>query len=161
MATYNALAATTLEGKILGIWFPIMVFVSCSFEHSVANAYFIPLGMLYGANVTMYDFIVKNLIPATLGNIIGGAFIIGCLFYYVNDYRNRHNRFIFNFIEKIWKYLKKSNLLSNTRFNSMNDNDNLTTTTNNADADDEYDEEEDLKSDLDFLEVKNKQQDVI
>lgn len=46
MATYNSHAATTLEGKILGIWFPIMTFVSIGLEHCIANAYFIPLGML-------------------------------------------------------------------------------------------------------------------
>ena len=39
-------AASTVEGKILGIWFPIMTFVACGLEHSVANAYYIPIGML-------------------------------------------------------------------------------------------------------------------
>ena len=46
MAIYNFTAATTFGGKVVGVWFPIMVFVACGFEHCVANAYFIPLGML-------------------------------------------------------------------------------------------------------------------
>nr|CAG4711732.1 unnamed protein product [Naegleria fowleri] len=107
MATYNSHAATTLEGKILGIWFPIMTFVSIGLEHCIANAYFIPLGMLYGANVSHYDFFIGNLLPATIGNIIGGAFVIGCLLYFVYDYRNRHNRVLFNFLELTWSKIKE------------------------------------------------------
>ena len=45
VAIYNANAATTLGGKVIGIWFPIMSFVALGFEHSIANAFYIPLGM--------------------------------------------------------------------------------------------------------------------
>ncbi|KAG2387317.1 hypothetical protein C9374_001649 [Naegleria lovaniensis] len=122
MATYNSHAATTMEGKILGIWFPIMTFVAIGFEHCVANAFFIPLGMLYGANVTQYQLFIGNLLPATIGNIIGGAFVIGCLLYYVYDYRNRHNRILFNLIERIWGKIKD-------RYRSRNPNQIETTST--------------------------------
>jgi hypothetical protein len=55
-----------LQGKLVGIWLPIMTFVVCGFEHSVANMFFMPLGMLNGANVTVGDFIARNLIPVTV-----------------------------------------------------------------------------------------------
>jgi len=57
----------------------------------------------YGAEVTLYDFFIANMLPATIGNIIGGAMIIGCLLYYVHDYRNRHKRALFNLAERLWK----------------------------------------------------------
>lgn len=68
-------------GKMVGIWFPIAAFVSSGFEHSVANMYFIPVGIFLGANITWTDFIVWNLIPVTLGNIVGGMFFVGFLYH--------------------------------------------------------------------------------
>ena len=52
------------------------------YEHSIANMFFIPLGMLQGADISVYDFLVSNLIPATLGNIIGGALFVGSFYWY-------------------------------------------------------------------------------
>jgi formate/nitrite transporter FocA (FNT family) len=69
-------------GKFFGIWFPIMAFVSSGFEHSVANMYFVPAGIFAGANVAWADFFVWNLIPVTIGNIIGGFLFIGVVYYY-------------------------------------------------------------------------------
>ncbi|KAJ5068251.1 formate transporter 1-related [Anaeramoeba ignava] len=83
LSIYLAVAAKDVGGKILGIWFPIMAFVAIGFEHCVANMYFIPLGLMYGANFNFGDFIWNNLIPATLGNIIGGSFMTATLYYFV------------------------------------------------------------------------------
>jgi len=69
--------------KIWGIWFPIMAFVTLGFEHSVANMFFIPLGIFLGADVTWGQFFITNLIPVTLGNIVGGAFFVGCIYWYL------------------------------------------------------------------------------
>jgi len=77
-----ALSSKNVVGKFFGIWFPIMAFVSSGFEHSVANMYFIPAGIFSGANVTWGQFFVWNLAPVTLGNIIGGFFFIGVVYYY-------------------------------------------------------------------------------
>lgn len=52
-----------------------MLFVLCGFEHSVANMFFIPMGMLLGANVTIGQ-LITNLIVVTIGNMIGGAILI-------------------------------------------------------------------------------------
>ncbi len=82
LAVYLALASDDIIGKIFGIWFPIMAFVAIGFEHSVANMFFIPMGIIFG-KVTWYQFIFNNLIPVTIGNIIGGAIFVGVLYWYV------------------------------------------------------------------------------
>ena len=73
LAVWMALASDDIAGKILAIWFPIMAFVALGLEHSVANMFFIPLGMFNGANVRSSDMLWSNLLPVTIGNIIGGG----------------------------------------------------------------------------------------
>ena len=85
LAMWLAYAAKDITGKILGIWFPVMAFVAMGFEHCVANMFFIPVAIFHGADITWMDFIVKNLIPATLGNIVGGALFVGTSYWYVFD----------------------------------------------------------------------------
>jgi len=68
---------------MLGIWFPIMAFVAMGFEHSVANMFFVPNGMIHGADVSVGEFLGKNLIPVTLGNLIGAEFFVGFLYSYL------------------------------------------------------------------------------
>jgi len=90
LAVWMALAARQIIGKIFAIFFPIMAFVAIGFEHSVANMYFIPTGILLmnGAgfsNVPGVDpnilgwvnFLWRNLLPVTIGNIIGGGVFVG------------------------------------------------------------------------------------
>ena len=86
LAIWMALASEEIAGKILGIWFPIMAFVALGFEHSIANMFFIPLGIYYGAHVSWHQFFIINLIPVTLGNIVGGSFFVGAIYWYVYDY---------------------------------------------------------------------------
>ena len=83
LAVWLANASDDIIGKIVGIWFPIMAFVCIGFEHSVANMFFIPLGMFLGAEgVNWGSMIINNLIPVTLGNIIGGAVFVACIYWY-------------------------------------------------------------------------------
>ena len=82
LAVYLAFASDDVIGKIVGIWFPIMAFVTLGFEHSVANMFFIPLGIFLGAQVTWAQFFINNLIPVTIGNIVGGAIFVGCIYWY-------------------------------------------------------------------------------
>ena len=63
-------------GKIMALWFPVMCFVAIGFEHSIANMFFIPMGMLNGADVSIGQMLTANLIPATIGNIVGGALFV-------------------------------------------------------------------------------------
>ncbi|MDQ2177950.1 formate/nitrite transporter family protein [Marinifilum sp. D714] len=85
LAMWLAYASKDIASKILGIWFPVMAFVAMGFEHCVANMFFIPVAIFHGADITWMDFIVKNLIPATLGNIVGGALFVGTAYWYVYD----------------------------------------------------------------------------
>ena len=76
LACWLQASSKEMVGKVLGIWFPIMLFVFAGFEHCVANMTYIPLSIFLGADVTWGAFIVSNLIPVTIGNLIGGAVII-------------------------------------------------------------------------------------
>lgn len=89
MAVWCSFAADELAGKVLALWFPVMLFIIGGFEHCVANMYFIPAGMiassLYGipADISIFGFLVTNLIPVTIGNIIGGAVCVGAMYYMI------------------------------------------------------------------------------
>lgn len=76
MSVYMASGCASLAGKMIAVWFPISAFVALGLEHSVANMFIIPLGMMRGANVSTMDFLTKNLLPVTLGNIVGGALCV-------------------------------------------------------------------------------------
>lgn len=80
LAIWCGYASTSAIGKIVGLWFPVCCFVALGFEHSVANMFFIPLGMMEGAPVGIISFLWSNLIPSTLGNIVGGGFFVGVLY---------------------------------------------------------------------------------
>ena len=89
VALWMGISAQHTSGKIMAIWWPVMAFVTMGFEHSIANMFFIPLAIFQGADITWYRFMVDNLIPATLGNIIGGAFFVGSLYWYAFQKKNK------------------------------------------------------------------------
>jgi len=76
MAVYMASGCATMTEKMVAVWFPISAFVALGLDHSVANMFLIPLGMMRGADITIAQFLIKNLIPVTLGNIVGGALCV-------------------------------------------------------------------------------------
>lgn len=84
LAVWLALSSRSFVGKMLGCWLPVMAFVALGYEHSIANMFFIPLGIMEGANVGIFQSITANFIPATLGNIVGGALFVGCAYGYLN-----------------------------------------------------------------------------
>lgn len=94
LAVWMATGAQTTSGKILSILFCIGLFVLSGFEHSVANMYFIPAGMMASGNsafvelldidisgLTMPAFLINNLLPVTLGNIVGGSGFVGAVYW--------------------------------------------------------------------------------
>lgn len=91
LAVWMAVSARDVVGKIFAIFFPIMAFVASGFEHSIANMYFIPMGLALkgqglaeaSSNLTIGGMFVKNLIPVTIGNIIGGALFVAALYWIV------------------------------------------------------------------------------
>jgi len=93
-----AYGADSMAGKILAIFFPIWLFITSGFEHSVANMYYIPVGLFIKGN-TVYaglaglgpealiglswtSFFIDNLLPVTLGNIVGGSVLVGMAYWY-------------------------------------------------------------------------------
>ncbi|MBI5524569.1 MAG: formate transporter FocA [Desulfarculus sp.] len=101
LAVWLCFSARTLGDRVAAIVFPITAFVACGFEHSVANMYFIPAGLgvkaLAGQDfwraigrapadfplLTWSNFLLANLLPVTLGNIIGGAVLVGLAYWFV------------------------------------------------------------------------------
>ena len=69
---FTECAAGDLAGKFTGIILPISAFVAMGFEHSIANMALIPLGMLGGSSATTASFLMDNMLPVTLGNLVGG-----------------------------------------------------------------------------------------
>ena len=82
LACWMQAGSKELVGKILAIWFPIMLFVFAGFEHSIANMTYIPMGIFLGADVSWGAMITANLIPVTIGNLIGGAAVVPFAYYY-------------------------------------------------------------------------------
>lgn len=102
LAVWMSSGAKDIAGKILAIFFPIWLFITSGFEHSVANMYYIPAGILAKGNpswlqqavamgvapekiqfLSWRSFFVNNLVPVTLGNIVGGAVFVGLAYWFV------------------------------------------------------------------------------
>lgn len=102
LAVWLCMSARTTTDRILAIIFPITAFVAAGFEHSIANMYFIPVGLFikdganspfWGggldfvaadyANLTWGNFLLANLLPVTIGNIIGGAVMVGLVYWFI------------------------------------------------------------------------------
>ncbi|MDR0490969.1 MAG: formate/nitrite transporter family protein [Oscillospiraceae bacterium] len=100
IAVWMAFAAKDIVGKIAGLFLPIMLFVLSGYEHSIANMYYIPTGLFISKNanylaaftdagggnldaLTWGTFLTKNLIPVTLGNIIGGMVLVGIFYWFI------------------------------------------------------------------------------
>jgi formate/nitrite transporter len=101
MAVWLCYSARSTTDKILAIIPPIAAFVAAGFEHSIANMYFIPVSLFvkYSGDVKFFEsigrsvdafpnltwgnFFIKNLLPVTIGNIIGGALMVGLVYWFV------------------------------------------------------------------------------
>ena len=77
----GAMISTSVPGKIMAMWMPIMVFFGMTFEHSVVNMFLFPSGILMGANFNWADYFIWNEIPTLVGNIVGGLTFTGLTLY--------------------------------------------------------------------------------
>ncbi|BEI79476.1 hypothetical protein CcaverHIS002_0100050 [Cutaneotrichosporon cavernicola] len=75
VAVWLGASAREIMSKIMGIHFPVFLFVFLGFEHVVVNMYYVPLGMVSGADVSIGRYIGQSLIPSLIGNIIGGILL--------------------------------------------------------------------------------------
>jgi len=101
LAVWLSFSARTTTDRILAVIPPVTAFVACGFEHSIANMYFIPIGLFIKAwapeafwtalgksagdypGLTWQAFAARNLVPVTLGNIVGGALLVGAVYWFV------------------------------------------------------------------------------
>jgi formate/nitrite transporter len=77
----GAMISTTVGGKVLAMWMPIMLFFYMTFEHSIVNMFLFPSGLLLGGQFTVMDYLVWNEIPTVLGNLVGGLSFTGLTLY--------------------------------------------------------------------------------
>ena len=106
IAVWMSYGAKDIIGKCFAIFFPISLFITSGFEHSIANMYYIPAGILAKSNASWVEasgltaeklahlnwstFITKNLVPVTIGNIVGGVILVAGL-YWFTYYKNSEN----------------------------------------------------------------------
>ena len=75
------LVSRSTIGKIVAIWLPITIFFAQGFEHSVVNMFVIPVGMMFGAPISIHNWFLWNQIPVTIGNIVAGVFFTAAALY--------------------------------------------------------------------------------
>jgi formate/nitrite transporter len=101
LAVWMAMSARTVTDKVLAIVPPVSAFVAIGLEHSIANLYFVPVVLLdralgdstipAGEHVTWSRFLSHNLVPSTLGNVVGGAVLVGLVYWFVYLRPRRHD----------------------------------------------------------------------
>src|ERR1019366_5226027 len=83
LALWLGASARDLNSKIIGIYLPIWLFIAVGYEHSVANMFTVQMGMILGADLSVGKYILRILMPVTLGNILGGGFFVGFTYWYL------------------------------------------------------------------------------
>ena len=83
LAVWTAQAADDVASKFVTIWLCISTYVICQYEHCLANIFFVPCAIFAGAKITWSQFIFGNLIPATIGNFIGGFCMLAGFYRFV------------------------------------------------------------------------------
>ena len=81
MGVVGAMISTSVSGKVISMWMPIMLFFAMGFEHSVVNMFLFPSGIIMGAEFSFMDYLVWNEIPTVLGNLVGGLAFTGLTLY--------------------------------------------------------------------------------
>jgi formate/nitrite transporter len=77
----GAMLSTSVSGKVIAMWMPIMVFFYMGFEHSIVNMFLFPSGLMLGGKFSIYDYFMWNEIPTVIGNLVGGLTFVGLTLY--------------------------------------------------------------------------------
>ena len=80
-AVFGAMMSTSVPGKVLTMWMPIMLFFFMTFEHSIVNMFLFPSALLLGGKFTIMDYLIWNEIPTVVGNLVGGLAFTGLTLY--------------------------------------------------------------------------------
>ena len=81
LGVVGAMISTSVSGKVIAMWMPIMLFFAMVFEHSVVNMFLFPSALIMGGNFSIMDYLVWNEIPTVLGNLVGGLAFTGLTLY--------------------------------------------------------------------------------
>ena len=84
LGVVGAMISTTVSGKVIAMWMPIMLFFAMGFEHSVVNMFLFPTGLILGGNFSVMDYLLWNEIPVVLGNLVGGLSMTGLGLYFTH-----------------------------------------------------------------------------
>lgn len=76
-----AMMSTSVSGKVIAMWMPILVFFYLGFEHSIVNMFLFPSGLMLGGEFTVKDYLLWNEIPTVIGNLVGGLTFVGAMIY--------------------------------------------------------------------------------
>lgn len=76
-----AMMSTSVSGKVITMWMPIMLFFYMGFEHSVVNMFLFPSGLMMGGDFSIADYLIWNEIPTVIGNLVGGLAFVGLTLY--------------------------------------------------------------------------------
>lgn len=72
-----AMMSTSVSGKVIAMWMPIMLFFYMGFEHSIVNMFLFPSGLMLGGDFSIADYLIWNEIPTVIGNLVGGVTFVG------------------------------------------------------------------------------------
>ncbi len=86
-----AMMSTSVSGKVIGMWMPIVIFFYLGFEHSIVNMFLFPSGIMLGGQFTWADYFLWNEIPTVVGNLVGGLTFVGGMIY-ATHYRTSPSR---------------------------------------------------------------------
>ena len=81
LGVVGAMISTSVTGKVIAMWMPIMLFFYMTFEHSIVNMFLFPSALIMGGNFSILDYFVWNEIPTVLGNLVGGIAFTGLTLY--------------------------------------------------------------------------------
>lgn len=76
-----AMMSTSVSGKVIAMWMPILIFFYLGFEHSIVNMFLFPSGLMLGGEFTWADYLIWNEIPTVVGNLVGGLTFVGAMIY--------------------------------------------------------------------------------
>jgi formate/nitrite transporter FocA (FNT family) len=84
LACFLAMMARELFSKVVAVWWPTFAFVCLGLDHVVANMFFVPQAIFLGSpDITVGYYIWKSMIPALIGNIVGGGLLVGVVYWYL------------------------------------------------------------------------------
>lgn len=91
LGVWFATTAKDTTGKILGCWFPIMLFVLTGYEHVVANMFYLPMASIFDQSIKVTQIFINNLLPVTIGNFIGGGILVPVVYYRVYHHNKKES----------------------------------------------------------------------